>query len=132
MVLDTSAIISILLQEPDSEQLVGCIGRSKIVIVGAPTVAEAAIVLSAKLKRDARPIVDGFLREAEVEVIPFSREHYEVAVEAFQRYGKGRHPAALNFGDCLTYAIAYLAQFPLLATGNDFRRTDLKMASVGG
>jgi ribonuclease VapC len=130
MVLDTSAIISILLQEPGSEHLIGSLGRSPIVIIGAPTVAETAIVLSAKLKRDAKPIVDGFLREAEVEVIPFSREHYEVAVEAFQRYGKGRHPASLNFGDCLTYAIAYLAQLPLLATGNDFPRTDLKMAQA--
>jgi ribonuclease VapC len=63
-------------------------------------------------------------------VIPFSREHYEIAVEAFLRYSKGRHPAALNFGDCLTYAIAYLAQFPLLAPGNDFPRTDLKMAGA--
>jgi ribonuclease VapC len=131
MVLDTSAIISILLQEPGYEQLLGYIGRSAIVVAGAPTVAETGIVLSAKLKRDARPIVDGFLREAEVEVIPFSSEHYQVAVEAFQRYGKGRHRAALNFGDCLTYAIAYLAQFPLLATGNDFARTDLTMARAG-
>jgi ribonuclease VapC len=131
MVLDTSAIISILLREPGSEELIGCISRGAIVIVGAPTVVETAIVLSAKLKRDARPIVDGFLREAEVEVIPFSREHYEIAVEAFQRYGKGRHPAALNFGDCLTYAIAYLPQFPLLAAGNDFSRTDLKLARSG-
>lgn len=131
MVLDTSAMISILLREPGSEELIGCISRSAIVVVGAPTVVETAIVLSAKLKRDARPIVDGFLREAEVEVIPFSREHYEIAVEAFQRYGKGRHPAALNFGDCLTYAMAYLPQFPLLATGNDFPQTDLKMARRG-
>ncbi len=61
----------------------------------------------------------------EVEVIPFTAEHYEVAVDAFERFGKGRHPAALNFGDCLTYAVARLSGLPLLYTGDDFARTDL-------
>jgi ribonuclease VapC len=76
--------------------------------------------------RDPRPQLSRFLREMEVEVIPFTAEHYEVAVDAFERFGKGRHPAALNFGDCLTYAVARLSGLPLLFTGEDFARTDLR------
>jgi ribonuclease VapC len=128
MVLDTSAILAVLLAESGNERLTDLISRSPIVVVGAPTIVETAMVLSARLQRNARPIVDDFLREAEAEVVPFTREHYEVAVYAFERYGKGRHPASLNFGDCLTYAIARVAQLPLLATGMDFSRTDLVLA----
>ncbi len=130
MVLDTSAILSVLLAEPGSDRLIERIGQSPIVVVGAPTVVETAIVLSSRLRLDARPMVNGFLREAETEVVPFSQEHYEIAVDAFQRYGKGRHPAALNFGDCLTYAVARVAQLPLLCTGKDFARTDLETVAV--
>jgi len=86
------------------------------------------MVLSARLRRDARPLLSAFYREVELEVIPFSQEHYEIAIEAFQRFGKGRHPAALNFGDCLSYAVARLSQLPLLCTGNDFPKTDIVIA----
>ncbi len=130
MVLDTSGILAVLLAETGSDRLIERISQSPIVVVGAPTVVETAIVLSSRLGRDARPMVNGFLREAETEVVPFSQEHWEIAVDAFQRYGKGRHPAALNFGDCLTYAVARLAQLPLLCTGKDFARTDLETVDV--
>ena len=93
--------------------------------VGAATLVETAIVLSCKQVREPRQQLRQFLREMEVEVIPFTAEHYEAAADAFERYGKGRHPAALNFGDCLTYAVARLSGLPLLYTGNDFARTDL-------
>ncbi len=93
--------------------------------VGAATLVETGIVLSSKLVREPRQQLRRFLREMEVEVIPFTAEHYEVAMDAFERFGKGRHPAALNFGDCLTYAVARLSGLPLLYTGNDFARTDL-------
>jgi ribonuclease VapC len=86
---------------------------------------ETAMVLSSRLGKDPRPVLNGLLRKMEVEVIPFTAEHYEVAMDAFERFGKGRHPAALNFGDCLTYAVARLSGLPLLYTGNDFARTDL-------
>ena len=65
------------------------------------------------------------MREAEVEIVPFEPEHYQAAADAFERYGKGRHKAALNFGDCLTYAVAHVAGMPLLFTGQDFSQTDL-------
>lgn len=130
MILDSSALIAVLLGEPCSERAIERIAESGIVAVGAPTLVESALVLSHRLKRDARPLINAFVQEAELEIIPFSREHYEAALDAFQRFGKGRHPAALNFGDCLTYAVARVAQLPLLCTGDDFPKTDLKTVRV--
>lgn len=83
------------------------------------------MVLSSRLGKDPRPVLNDFLREMNVEVVPFTAEHYEVAVDAFERFGKGRHPAALNFGDCLTYAVARLSGLPLLYIGRDFALTEL-------
>ena len=130
MILDSSAILATILGEAKSERLLALMGTAPVVAAGAPTLVEAAIVLSARLRRDARPPLNSFFREAELEVIPFSQEHFEVAIEAFQRFGKGRHPAALNFGDCLTYAVARISQLPLLCTGNDFPKTDLEIVPL--
>ena len=125
MILDASAILAVILAEPGHERVLGEMSEATLVAVGAPTLVETAMVLSSRLRRDARPLLNEFLREADAEVIPFGQDHYEVALDAFQRYGKGRHPAALNFGDCLAYAIARLAGLPLLFTGEDFSKTDL-------
>lgn len=125
MVLDSSALVSVVLAEPAHRSVLDRMLAAPLLVVGAPTLAETALVLSARLNRDARPLLNEILRETEVEVIPFDRTHYEVAVDAFRRYGKGRHRAALNFGDCLTYAIARVAGLPLLYTRNDFAETDL-------
>jgi ribonuclease VapC len=126
MILDSSAILAVILAEAASEQILRRLSESALVAVGSPTLVEAAIVLSARIKSDARPLLNRFLREAEVEIIPFTQDHYEVAIDAYSRYGKGRHPASLNFGDCLTYAVARLSGLPLLYTGNDFSKTDLR------
>ena len=125
MVLDSSALICLILAGPGHPELKARMLSAPLLTIGAPTLAETALVLTARLKRDARPVLNEFLREAEVEVVPFDRNHFDVAVDAFLRYGKGRHPAALNFGDCLTYATARVAGMPLLYTGKDFPRTDL-------
>jgi ribonuclease VapC len=125
VVLDTSAIVGVVVGEPGHERIRERMATASILAVGAATMAEVAIVLSNRLGRDSRPQLSRFLREMEVEVIPFTAEHYEVAVDAFERFGKGRHAAALNFGDCLTYAVARLSGLPLLFTGDDFSRTDL-------
>ncbi len=125
MVLDTSAILAVMLAEPGFEEIRNRLNDALVIAVGAPTLVETAMILSSRLRRDARPLLNEFLREAEIEVIPFGREHFEVAVDAFERYGKGRHPAALNFGDCLTYAVARMSGLPLLYTGADFSKTDL-------
>jgi ribonuclease VapC len=128
MIVDTSAITAIALQEPGFEELLEKLARASSVGVGAPTLTETAIVLSARLKQDARGLLARFLTEAAIATIPFGDAHYAAAVQAWLRYGKGRHPAGLNFGDCLTYATARLAEAPLLCTGDDFSQTDLEIA----
>lgn len=128
MILDSSAVVGILLKEPASEHLVEKLANEPDVGIGAPTLAETAIVLSARLRTDARGLLGRFVSEASIVVVPFAETHYSTAVDAWLRFGKGRHPASLNFGDCLSYAIAKVARRPLLCTGTDFARTDLDLA----
>jgi ribonuclease VapC len=125
MILDSSAIVSMLREELGYEELVRRASSAPVLAVGAPTLLETAMVLFFRLRMDPRPVLNDFLRDMSVQVIPFTAEHYEVAVDAFERFGKGRHPAALNFGDCLTYAVARLSGLPLLYAGDDFARTDI-------
>ena len=128
MVLDSSAIVAIHLREPGHEQLIDKIDAAEVVVVGVPTLLETAMVLTARLRQDARPMMFAFLRRVEAEVIPFNEEHLDAAATAFIRFGRGRHPAALNFGDCMSYAVASVAGMPLLSTGEDFRSTAIPQA----
>lgn len=125
MILDTSAIVAVMLREPDHELLLAKMLAVETLGVGLPTLTETAIVLSSRMREDARPLLARFLDEASVTVVPYGDVHYRTAVDAWLRYGKGRHPAALNFGDCLSYAIAVAAQEPLLFVGDDFGKTDV-------
>ena len=125
MVLDSSAIIAVLLQELGFDSLEREMGEAPYLSVGAPTLVETAVVLTFRMRRDGLTELNGFLRKMEIEVIPFSREHFEAAAAAYLRFGKGRHRAALNFGDCCAYAVAKLAKQPLLYKGRDFSETDL-------
>lgn len=129
MILDTSSVISILLREPGYEQVAQRVGSEPNPGIGTPTLVETGLVLTSKLGAFARTALSRFLLTMDVEVIPFGDEHWQVAVEAHRTYGKGRHRAGLNFGDCLTYAVAKLAGEPLLAVGDDFAHTDLELAS---
>ena len=128
MILDSSAIVAIVLREPGWENLVAKIAAGEPAGVGAPTLAESGLVLTVKMEKNARPLLVRFLDEASVTTIPFGDDHWRTAIEAYRRYGKGRHDAGLNFGDCLTYATAKLAGQPLLCTGQDFSKTDLPLA----
>lgn len=128
MILDTSAIVAIALKEPGFEALLAKMAEARQVGVGVATLTETAIVLSARLKRDARGLLSRFLMEGSIATVPFGDAHFSAAVGAWLRYGKGRHPASLNFGDCLSYATARLAGEPLLCIGNDFSQTDLALA----
>lgn len=125
MILDTSAVVAILLKEPGFEELLAAVTEGDVAI-GTATLTETAIVLSSRLKRDARPVLSRFLAEAAVAIVPFGEAHYSEAVEAWLRFGKGRHPASLNFGDCLSYSVAKLADELLVFVGDDFTHTDLK------
>ncbi len=128
MILDSSALISILVGEPGCLELVSKLALAPHVAAGAPTLAETGIVLTHRAGKDARLLIDAFLAETGTEIVRFDEAHWREAVVAFRRYGKGRHPAALTFGDCMTYAVAKLSDEPLLCIGDDFRRTDLELA----
>jgi ribonuclease VapC len=125
VIVDSSAVVAIVLREPGHERLVELLAREDAPGIGAPTVVETGIVLAAKVGIAGRTLLARFLGDLDSTVIAFEEEHWPVAVEASLRFGKGRHPAGLNFGDCLTYAVARLADEPLLCVGDGFAHTDL-------
>ena len=98
--------------------------------VGAPTLVETSIVLSSRAGRGGQTALEGILSDRAIVVVPFDDQHWREAVMAFSRFGKGRHPARLNFGDCLTYATARRAGRPLLCIGDDFAQTDLDLVPL--
>ncbi len=128
MILDTSAVAAIVFREPGHEELLARLLAAPEVAIGAPTLAESAIVVSARLGTDARPVLSRLLLEGGIATIPFGEAHFGVAVGAWLRFGSGRHEARLNFGDCLAYAAAKVAGRPLLCVGEDFAKTDLPLA----
>jgi ribonuclease VapC len=126
MILDSSALVAVVLGESGSEDLLSQMRSADAVGIGAPTLAEVLVVLARRLGGDPSRRLRELLLELNVEVIPFGGEHSYAALKAYLRFGKGRHAAALNFGDCLTYAAASIAGERLLYVGNDFERTDLR------
>lgn len=127
MIIDSSAIVAIFLREKGSDRLLDELEAADDVRVGSPTLVETAMVLTSRLGDEGRTMLLSLLQEVNVDVLSFSDAHWRIAQSAFVRYGKGRHPAALNFGDCLTYATAYVAGEPLLCVGDDFAQTDLEL-----
>ena len=125
MIIDSSAIVAVFLQETGHEALIDAVAEAPAAGVGAPTLVEAGIVLSVRMRLDARPLLARFLHEFKIMVVPFGEDHWTEALDAFSRFGKGKHPAGLNLGDCFSYAVASLAEQPLLCVGDDFRKTDL-------
>lgn len=125
MILDSSAILEVLFRGPEHAEVLARMRAAEVLAAGAPTLAETGIVLHARLGEASRGLLERFLDEFGVAEIPFGEVHWREAVEAFRRFGRGRHPAGLNFGDCLTYAAAHLAGEPLLFVGEDFARTDV-------
>lgn len=128
MILDSSALVAIALDEPERASLVARINTADTVGVAAPTLVEAGIVLSARLGQDAGELLSELLSAADAVVIEFGPGHWREAVSAWRRFGKSRHPASLNFGDCIAYATAVVAGQPLLAKGDDFSQTDVPLA----
>ena len=127
MIVDSSALVAIVLREPGWQTLTEKLS-SGAAGAGAPTLAEAGIVLTAKMGPRGRSLLARVVQEARISVVPFTDEHWPIAIDAYARFGKGRHAAALNFGDCLTYAVASLAGQSLLYVGEDFGKTDLTPA----
>ena len=128
MIVDASALLAVVFREPGFEELLARIQGAPAVAAGTPTLAEAGIVLDARLGSAAHGLVERLLDELAIQEIPFGEIHWREAVDAYRRFGKGRHPAGLNFGDCMAYAVAALAGEPLLFVGDDFARTDVSPA----
>jgi ribonuclease VapC len=128
LILDSSAIIAVVEEEDGSAELATALAAAPSVAVGAPTLFETAIVLIAREGTAGRTTLIHFLADNDIASIPFGARHWTIAAEAFIRFGKGRHPARLNYGDCMTYATARLADDPLLCVGDDFAQTDLPLA----
>jgi len=127
MILDTSAILAVVFREPGFEAVLGKIADADVVAIGSPTAAETSIVLTARLGAAGHGTLIRLLHEWAVSVVPFGEDHWKKAADAYGRYGRGQHKAALNFGDCLAYAVAKLADQPLLCVGDDFAKTDLPL-----
>lgn len=127
MVVDSSALIAVLTAEPEGRRLIDRLSTATTIRIGAATLVETGIVLVARLGLPGKTLLARFVEESGAEIVPLGDQHWSLAVDAFTRYGKGRHPAALNFGDCLTYAVARLAGEPLLCLGDDFPQTDVDL-----
>lgn len=128
MILDTSAVVAIVFKEKGFEDLLEKLTASRTVAMGTPTLTETGIVLTARLGSEAQTLLARFIQEFQIVTVPFGEDHWSVAIDAYRRFGKGRHAANLNFGDCLAYAVSKLSDQPLLCVGQDFQRTDLELA----
>jgi len=126
VIVDTSALIALVVREDGWEPVVGALERSRRTRISAMTLLELRIVLAAGLKR--RDLAEELLRRYRIEPIDFTVEQSAEAARAHQKYGRGHHPAGLNFGECAAYATAKLAGEPLLYVGNDFAQTDVVSA----
>ena len=125
MTLDSSALLAVLFAEPGYLDLVDRILEADHVRVGAPTLVETSLVLAGRRRGPAAGAVEGLVKELTITVVPFGEAEWRAAIDAFQRFGRGRHAAALNFGDCLAYASASVAGDTLLFVGDDFSKTDI-------
>ena len=128
MVIDTSAIVAILRNEPEAEGFRRAIVADPIRLVPATCVLEARMVLVSRRGEHALAEVELWLAKVEADIIPIDADLADLAMRAWLAYGKGRHPAALNFADCISYALAKRADEPLLFKGDDFSRTDIRAA----
>ncbi|HEY2949410.1 MAG TPA: type II toxin-antitoxin system VapC family toxin [Micromonosporaceae bacterium] len=131
MIVDSSALVAIILREPGHESVLDALADAATAGVGAPTLVETGIVLTARLGLPGKTLLARLVQEADLTVIGFTADHWSAAVDAYNRFGNGRHAADLNFGDCLTYAVAKLAGQPVLCLGDDFAQTDLTVVPRG-
>jgi ribonuclease VapC len=130
MIVDASAVVCAIRREPGYDVVLRRLADSVSTAIGAPTLLATGIMLSARLGARGKTVLARFSADARIEVLPFTDEHARIALDAFSRFGKGRHPAALNFGDCCCYATAVVAGEPLLCVGADFAKTDLELVPL--
>ena len=130
MVIDASALIAILQNEPEAEAFANAIQLDPVRLLSSIAALGASVVMESRKGPAGGRDLDLLLHRAQVEIVPFSAEQFELARAAYRKFGKGRHPAALNLGDCCTYALARVSGQSLLAKGNDFCQTDLPLIAT--
>ena len=128
MVIDTSAIVAIAFDEPEAPSFEERIADDPVRLISAATLLETAMVIETRLGARGGAELDLWLHKAGVEIVAVNSEQADIARRAWRHFGKGRHPAGLNFGDCFSYALASLTQEPLLFKGADFVETDIRAA----
>jgi ribonuclease VapC len=128
MIIDTSALVGILDQEPEAERFIRAIAKASERMLSAANLVETGIVMQVRRGDDAARDLDLLLAKLKVDVVSVSANQAELARDAFHRFGRGRHRARLNFGDCFAYALAKESAAPMLFKGNDFSQTDIAVA----
>jgi ribonuclease VapC len=128
IVVDSSAVCAILFAEDDADRLLATLNDAEMAAMSAANYFETAMVVESRLGPAGVVAFEDFFRNAAVDILSVDRDVAELARQAFRAYGKGRHKAALNFGDCIAYATAKLRDAPLLAKGGDFQHTDIRLA----
>ena len=126
MVIDTSALLAVLLSESEKDAFLSAILDDPVRLVSTGSMLEASIVLAARGGEDNVHDLDRFVRDVEIEIVAFDHLHLALARTAWRRFGKGNHKAGLNFGDCMAYALAKSRDEPLLFKGDDFSHTDVE------
>ena len=126
MVIDTSAIVAILQNEPEQDAFIEAIESADICLISAASFIEASIVILTRYGMDGILDFDLFMAKAGIEISSVDSDQANIARRAFRDFGRGRHPAELNFGDCFSYALAKSLDLPLLFKGNDFSKTDIR------
>lgn len=132
MIVDTSAVLAILFEESDAEIYARALTRADSCRMSAASFVEAAVVVDTQTKDKGSRQFDAFIRRAGIAIEPVTEEQAHIARQAYADFGKGRHPAGLNFGDCFSYALAKASGEPLLFKGKDFNKTDIVPALADG
>ncbi len=132
MVIDSSAIVAVLLEEPECESFIDAVLEAAVVRISAATFVEASMILESRRGAEGILLLDRWIEEAGIEIAAVDSVQARIVRQAFSDFGKGRHRAGLNFGDCFSYALAKRLGEPLLSKGNDFPYTDLPLADLRG
>ncbi|HQT75065.1 MAG TPA: type II toxin-antitoxin system VapC family toxin [Acidiphilium sp.] len=128
MVVDTSALVAILFGEPDADDFARALDEAQVRLISAVTRVELSFVIEGRKGETGRADLELLLRDGAFEIVSVTPQQAMIAIEAFRRFGRGRHRAGLNIGDCFSYALAATTDHPLLFKGNDFIHTDLQPA----
>jgi len=130
MVIDTSVVAALLFGEPEAEAFAAAIDADPVRLMSSASVLEAGLVIGSELGEAGERELDLLLARSGISVVAFNEEQLPLARDAWRRFGKGRHPAALNFGDCFSYALSKATGEPLLFKGRDFSRTDVSVVPL--